>query len=102
MSFINSSSRIIRIILTTAIYAVFNFFSCWFYDAAGFLEPISQLYECFALCSIFLLFIQYVVPHEESRLDFFQNLERQGRKGNKKHDFGSLKWFYVSGHLKAL
>lgn len=87
--------QIIRIILTTAIYAVFNFLSCWFYDAAGFTEPISQLYECFALCSIFLLFIQYVAPHEESRLDFFQNLERQGRKGNKKHDFGSLKWFYI-------
>ncbi|KAF2491117.1 hypothetical protein BU16DRAFT_566032 [Lophium mytilinum] len=89
--------QMIRIIITTPIYAIFNFWSARDYDQAGFLEPIAQLYECFALCSIFLLFLAYVAPHEETRLEFFHSLERQSRwkKGQKKHDNGSLKWFYV-------
>lgn len=77
-------------------FGIFNFFSIWFYDAAGYLLPVPELYECFALVALFYLFITYVSPDEHMREVFFRQLPRMNRKQTaQKHDRGSLRWFYV-------
>lgn len=91
--------QIVRIIITPGIFAVCCFFSVWFYDSAAWLKPIPQFYESVAFVALFYLLVVYVTPDEESREDFFENLERvktRGRKkGQRKHNRGSLRWFYV-------
>lgn len=86
--------QIIRIIWTPLIFAVFNFFSLWFYTTAAYLEPIAQIYEVFALVAIFLLFLSFVCPHTAQRDDFFANLEPRWPNGKVKHERGSLRFYF--------
>ena len=92
--------RIVRVVLTPAIFAVFSFFGVWFYHATNYLTPLAELYECFALVALFLLLVSYIAPspHEQKQhaLHFFANLPRTNREATQlKHGRGSLRWFYV-------
>lgn len=87
--------RIVRIIIFAPFFAIFNFFSVWFYEKSWILEPIPEIYETFALVSMFYLLVVYVAPEIESREAFFQHLQRFGRKNKPKHNRGSLRWFQV-------
>jgi Organic solute transporter Ostalpha len=58
----SSYYRVIRIVLTTAVYAIFNLFAVIFYGAAPYLVPIPELYECFGLVSVFLLLVELAQP----------------------------------------
>ncbi|KAH8886235.1 hypothetical protein GQ53DRAFT_828235 [Thozetella sp. PMI_491] len=83
--------QLVRVILVPLSFAGFSFFSLWFYDAAEYLIPLADLYECFALVSFFYYMIVLVTPDEEYRLMFFHNLEKKGSKG-RIISGGSLKW----------
>lgn len=54
--------RVVRIVLTTAVYAICSLFAIAFYSAAAYLEPIPGLYEAFALVAIFLLLVELAQP----------------------------------------
>ena len=88
--------RIVRIIIFAPFFAIFNFFSVWFYKKSWILEPIPEIYETFALVAMFYLLVVYVAPEVENRESFFQHLQRLGRYSRKpKHNRGSLRWFQV-------
>ncbi|KAF2238186.1 hypothetical protein EV356DRAFT_508855 [Viridothelium virens] len=88
--------QFVRIVITPAVFAIFNFFGVWFYDAAPYLEPIADYYEIFALVALFYLCLNYATPEEGQREAFFRELERiDARKKTKLHNQGSLRWFYV-------
>lgn len=55
--------QIVRILFTPFVYAVFSFLSVLDYNAAKFLSPVATIYEGFALASLFLLFVEYLVPN---------------------------------------
>jgi len=55
-------------------------------------EPIASLYEAYALASLFLLYVHYVVPEAHNRHEFFRNLEDTTRDGTPIPE-GSLRWF---------
>jgi hypothetical protein len=55
--------------------AIFSLFSAWFYHTAGYLKPIGEYYECFALVAIFFLFINYASPNNIRGIHPFQKLE---------------------------
>ncbi|MCJ1339462.1 hypothetical protein MMC09_004752 [Bachmanniomyces sp. S44760] len=78
------------------IFAIFNFFSVWYYGVAGYLEPIPQLYEAFALVALYYYLVALVTPYEERREEFFAGLERKKKYDDpmSKHSGGSLKWFW--------
>lgn len=89
--------RIVRIIIFAPFFAIFNFFSVWFYRKSWILEPIPEIYETFALIAMFYLLVVYVAPDVDDRESFFQHLQRIGRYSKKpKHNRGSLRWFQVS------
>jgi hypothetical protein len=88
----NEQRQIIRIVLTPLVFAIFAVISTHAYHAADYLEPLSNLYEAFALASLFLLYVQYVAPDEAIREQFFQNLEVASKRGNVTD---GLRWFRV-------
>jgi hypothetical protein len=99
--------QVIRVIFTPAVFAVLSVLAILDYDAAIYIIPLRDLYETFALASLFLLFIEYVAPDEDAREAYFFNLENRKKRGSKfsrSKEFdivpgGSLKWFKVCNHL---
>ena len=86
---------ILRIVFTPVVFATTNLLAIAFYSAAQYLTPIADLYEAFALASLFLLFVQYIAPDSQSHNTFFSELENKSRKGEVSPG-GSLNWFNVS------
>ena len=91
-------ARILRIVLLPAVYGIISLFSVIFYVAQPYLQPIPGIFEAVALCSIFELFVIWIVPvTTANRETFFQNLERRHIVRKRvKHNRGSLRWFRVS------
>ncbi|MCJ1230868.1 hypothetical protein MMC12_007542 [Toensbergia leucococca] len=87
--------QIIRIIFVPMLFVIYNFFSVWFNRAAGYLEPVSLLYEALALVALFHLYVEYVSPNKTYREQYYDDLERQTRSGKAKHGKGSLRWFHI-------
>ena len=95
--------QIIRIIFTPVVFAVLSALAILDYDAAIYLIPLRDLYETFALASLFLLFTEYVAPGADTREAFFFNLENRKKRGSmfsrsKEYDVipgGCLTWFKV-------
>lgn len=99
--------QIIRIIATPVVFAVISVLAILDYNAAIYLLPVRDLYETFALASLFLLFIEFVAPDENTRDEYFSNLENRKKRGGtfsrtKEYDVipgGSLTWFRVCNNL---
>jgi hypothetical protein len=83
-SWVNSQQQrqIVRIIWCLPVFAIFSLFSIILYEAEGYLNPIPQVYEAFAIPALFLLYVAYVTPDEATRDSFFNELELRGRAGN--------------------
>ncbi|OCT49477.1 seven transmembrane receptor protein [Cladophialophora carrionii] len=89
----NEQRQIFKIVSTPLIFAIVAVISTHTYHAADYLEPLANLYEGFALASLFLLYVQYVTPDVTTRDAFFQSLEKKGKKGSVTPG-GSLRWFW--------
>lgn len=95
--------QVIRIIFTPVVFAVLSVLCILDYNAAIYIIPLRDLYETFALASIFILAVQYVAPDEATRDAYFSNLENRKKRGStfsrsKEYDVipgGSLIWYRV-------
>lgn len=102
--------QIIRIVATPVIFAVLSVFAILDYNAAIYIIPLRDFYETFALASLFLLFVEYIAPDEDTREAYFFNLENRKKRGStfsrsKEYDIvpgGSLTWFRVSNVLTSI
>ncbi|ETI26594.1 hypothetical protein G647_03372 [Cladophialophora carrionii CBS 160.54] len=89
----NEQRQIFKIVSTPLIFTIVAVISTHTYHAADYLEPLANLYEGFALASLFLLYVQYVTPDVTTRDAFFQSLEKKGKNGGVTPG-GSLRWFW--------
>ena len=94
--------QVIRIIFFPVVYSVLSALSIVDYKVAQYMQPLIELYETFALASLFLLFIEYVAPDEHTRDQYFDTLEcRKPKspfipsKGFRVVPGGSRKWFQI-------
>jgi len=87
----NEQRQIFRIVSTPLIFTIIAAISAHVYDAGVYLAPVANLYEAFALASLFLLYVQYISPDATTRDQFFRLLEYKGKQAN---DTGSLRWFW--------
>ncbi len=85
--------QILRIANLPFFYSLFNFLALLFTIDYLFIEPLSGIYESFALAALFLLVLEFVVPDGTDREQYFDRLELRDKKGVKPG--GSLKWFQV-------
>lgn len=85
---------IFRIISTPLVFCVVALIAVHANSAAEYLDPLASLYEAYALASLFLLYVHYVVPEARNRNEFFRNLEATSKDGKPIRD-GSLRWFMV-------
>lgn len=95
--------QIVRIIFTPVVFATLSAISILSYSAAQYMQPLTALYEAFALASLFLLMVEYVAPDENTRAAFFENLECHKpksqwlpSKGYNVVPGGSGPWYRVS------
>lgn len=86
---------IFRIISTPMVFCTIALIALHAYDAAEYVDPLASLYEAYALASLFLLYVHYVVPEAHNRDEFFRNLQSTGKDGRPVPE-GSLRWFRVS------
>lgn len=84
----------IRVIFMPVFMCIIELLSILFYEDSIYLSPIKELYEAFCIAALFLLFVEYVCPDEQTRPTFFNELENRDRKG-KVTPGGSLLWFNV-------
>lgn len=82
--------QIIRIIFTPVVYSALSALSIINYQVAQYMQPLIDLYETFALVSIFLLFVEYVAPDEHTRTTFFARLEKIKPKSKFRPSKGSI------------
>lgn len=94
--------QIVRIIFTPVVFAVLSALSILSYSVAKYLQPLIDLYEAFALASLFLLYVEYVAPDEHTRLAYFSAIENHKPKSKFKPTGaytvvpgGSLRWYHV-------
>ena len=93
--------QIVRIILTPIVFSICNLIGILNYDAAGYSKPVAELFEAIPLIGVFLLFIAFAVSASASSSSavnaYFEDLPRRRMFGKKKlkHEFGSLRWFYL-------
>ena len=91
----NEQRQILRIIVVPAVFSIFGVISVHSYSAGPYLAPFANLYEAWALVSLFLLFVNYVAPDPLMRATFFDNFANVTKQGQSKPG-GSLRWFEVS------
>lgn len=84
--------QILRIVNLPAAYAIFNFLALCFYQDFLFIEPISGIYEAFAVGALFLLFLEYVCPDGTDREKYFASMPPV--KGKKNKVTPGLEWYY--------
>ncbi|OQU97624.1 hypothetical protein CLAIMM_03525 [Cladophialophora immunda] len=86
----NEQRQILRIISMPVVFTMVALIVLHRYRAAQYVEPLANLYEAYAMASLFLLYVHYVAPEAHTREEFFQNLRSQSKPGN---EGGSLGWF---------
>jgi hypothetical protein len=91
----NQQRQIFRIISLPVIFEAITIASVYAYHVSDYLEPIPNLFEAFALASLFLLYVHYVAPEAHTREEFFESLDRISSNGEVVPG-GSLRWFRVS------
>ena len=57
--------QIIRIVVTPAIICACNFGGLWSYRASGYLKPIGEYSEAFAMVALYALLLTYVAPENQ-------------------------------------
>lgn len=68
--------QIIRIAFTPVIMAIVAFVTFLSYDLAQYIQPIIDLYDSFALASLFLLYVQFSVPSGTFGQELFESMAK--------------------------
>lgn len=87
--------QILRIIGLPVAYSLFNFLALCWYRNYQYIQPISGLYESFAIAALFFLLLEWVCPEGTDRDKYFDELPFKNKKGVIVEG-GSLAWFHVS------
>lgn len=86
--------QIIRIVFSIPIYSVIAFFEIYKYENAKYIDPLGDLYEAFALCALFLLFIQYAAPSGTFDEQTFAAVKAQEETATK-FSWPKISWIFV-------
>jgi hypothetical protein len=87
--------QILRIVALPVFYSLFNFLALCWYRTYQFIQPLSGLYESFAIAALFFLILEWVCPEGTDREKFFDEFPFKDKKGEIVEG-GSLAWFHVS------
>lgn len=68
--------QIIRIVFAPFVFAIICWAQIAHYNIAEYLIPISGIYESLAICSLFLLYIQFAVPGATFGEDMFEAIDQ--------------------------
>lgn len=68
--------QIIRILFAPFIFAIVSLCEILDYRIAVYIDPISELYEAFSLCGLYLLYIQFATPSGTFGEDMFNAMQQ--------------------------
>jgi hypothetical protein len=86
--------QILRITALPVFYSLFNFLALCWYRTYQFIQPLSGLYESFAIAALFFLILEWVCPEGTDREKYFDEFPFKNKKGVIVEG-GSLAWFRV-------
>ncbi|KAI9754079.1 MAG: exosome nuclease subunit [Chaenotheca gracillima] len=66
--------QIVRIVFTPAFFAITSCLSILSYKAGFYIQPVQNLYEAYALGSMFYLLVQFTAPEDKMREHHFYHL----------------------------
>lgn len=84
--------QIIRILFAPFVFAIVSLAEILDYRIAVYIDPISELYEAFCLCGLYLLYIQFATPAGTFGEDMFMAM-KQAEETNKQ---GNARWPKIS------
>ncbi len=58
-----------RIILTPAAFAIFNFLGVWSYRTTDYVTPLADIYEAFVFIAILFMLLAYTIPSSDKLSD---------------------------------
>lgn len=88
--------QIVRIIFMPVIFSIIAWAEIMNYEIAAYLDPIGEIYESWALCALFLLFIQFVTPNGTFGSDMFEAIARVAEMPDSgKGNWPRLSWILV-------
>lgn len=75
--------QIVRIVFMPFVFAIV----CWAelkdYKIAAYIDPIGEVYESWAICAIFLLYIQFAAPNSTFGEEMFLAVQDASETGSK-------------------
>lgn len=63
--------QIVRIVFMPFVFAIVSWAELKDYKIAAYIDPIGEVYESWAICAIFLLYIQFAAPNSTFGEDMF-------------------------------
>ena len=87
--------QILRIIFLPVFYSLFNFLALCWYRTYQYIQPLSGLYESFAIAALFFLLLECFCTPVSDRNRYFDEFPFKDKKGVIVEG-GSLAWFQVS------
>lgn len=67
--------QIVLLVFAPFVFALVSWAEILDYNVAPYINPIGDVYEAFALCGLFLLYIQFAVPSGTFGEDMFEAME---------------------------
>lgn len=87
--------QIIRLIFAPFVFALVALFEVLSYEAAPYIDPIGDYYEAFALCGLFLLYLQYAVPGGTFDQETFDAVKAAEEGDAAGFDWPRITWIFV-------
>jgi hypothetical protein len=84
--------QLVRVTIVPAVFAIFSILGLCFYRDSNYVVAIADFYEIYALVGFFYYLISVVAPDENTRLEFFQQLDVTQKDGSRQP---GLQWLYV-------
>lgn len=76
--------QIVRIVFMPFVFAIV----CWAelkdYEIAAYIDPIGEVYESWAICAMFLLYIQFAAPNGTFGEEMFLAVQDASETGSKR------------------
>lgn len=77
------------------VFAIVSWAEVKDYTIAPYIDPIGELYESWAICAIFLLYIQFAAPRSTFGEEQFAAVANASEMGSKSGNWPKLSWILV-------
>ena len=87
--------QIVRIVFMPFVFAIVSWAEIADYKIAPYIDPIGEVYESWAICALFLLYVQFAAPKSTFNEDMFLAVSSASETRSKGGNWPKLSWILV-------